>query len=157
MCFSVGYLKYHVLLYHPARYHFLIQQSSEFLCLREFVLYSGVSHCCFAAVSGCCSLWCSWRFLCFSFQQAAFELLWPPFLYGASCSDVLHLLPTGSTVTTLSKGKMLEWCPGDQGVFPVKRQFLQIPVFFRNFPRTLPLFFVRGACVKRLCVLTLGY
>lgn len=137
ICFCVGYLKYHILFYHPARYHFLIWQSSEFLCLSEVLLQNGIS---FVLVNGCCWLWCSWRFLCFSFQQfSAFELLWPPFymvplvVISSDCIlEVLHSL-------TLSEAKMLECCPWDQGVFPRKRQFLQIIIFLGNSTGTTSL------------------
>ena len=102
-----------------------------------------------AAVNGRCRLWCSWRFLCFNFQQAASELLWPPFLYGHSCSDLHWLLLTGSAVITLSEGKMLEWCPWDQGAYPMKR-LLQIPIFCRNFHEDCLASLWGGTFVKRL-------
>lgn len=38
ICFCVAYLKYRISPYPLARYHFFLQQSSELLCLTEFVL-----------------------------------------------------------------------------------------------------------------------
>lgn len=46
--------------------------------------------------------------------------------------EVLHSL-------TLSEAKMLECCPWDQGVFPRKRQFLQIIIFLGNSTGTTSL------------------